>query len=110
MCSEFDIPQKRVLLTTLPNLNDLKNRQIYEIRLGVPAEFAETPPPIKCHLSIKATTSTRHYVSEPSAANSTASSAASSATSSAANSAASSAANSDNWLTVDCSSSSGSVC
>ena len=33
MCSEFDIPQKSVLLTTLPNLNDYKNRQIYEIRL-----------------------------------------------------------------------------
>ena len=40
-----------------------KNRQIYEIRLqshavGVAAEFAETPPPTKCHLSINVITST----------------------------------------------------
>ena len=33
MFSEFDIPQKSVLLTTLPNLNDKKNRQINEISL-----------------------------------------------------------------------------
>ena len=29
-------------------------------KVGVPAEFAETPPPTKCHLSIKVTTSTRN--------------------------------------------------
>ena len=28
--------------------------------VGVPAEFAETPPPTKCHLSIKVTTSTQN--------------------------------------------------
>ena len=28
--------------------------------VGVPAEFAETPPPTNCHLSIKVTTSTRN--------------------------------------------------
>ena len=28
--------------------------------VGMPIEFAETPPPTKCHLSIKVTTSTRN--------------------------------------------------
>ena len=28
--------------------------------VGVPAEFAETPPPTKCHLSVKVITSTRN--------------------------------------------------
>ena len=32
MCSEFVTPQKNVLLTTLPNLNDEKNGQVYKVR------------------------------------------------------------------------------
>ncbi|CAK6970404.1 Hypothetical predicted protein [Scomber scombrus] len=32
----------------------------YAEAVGVPAEFAETPPPTKCHLSIIVTTSTRN--------------------------------------------------
>ena len=76
MCSEFDIPQKSVLLTTLPNLNDKKKSaniwnkasklckkqplSLLPNAVGVPVEFAETPPPTKCHLSIKVTTSTRN--------------------------------------------------
>ena len=49
MCSECDIPQKSVLLTTLSNLNDLKNHQIYEIRL-TPAPYQVSPVNQSHHL------------------------------------------------------------